>query len=108
MSDSGFPENCTFSSLAGYEDVNEDRRLSTDPAMRTITGKKPKEKDGNLTLREIIILFQGDEYFNLNLRLTIVIYQPFHILIWAASFIIGIPVNQLNRQHQRGHHETAL
>ncbi len=33
-----------YSRLAGYEDVNDAERLSVDPVMRAITGKKDKGK----------------------------------------------------------------
>ena len=33
-----------YSRLAGYEDVNDAERLSIDPVMRAITGKKDKGK----------------------------------------------------------------
>ena len=33
-----------YSRLAGYEDVNDAARLSIDPVMRAITGKKDKDK----------------------------------------------------------------
>ena len=33
-----------YSRLAGYEDVNDAERLSIDPVMRAITGKKDKSK----------------------------------------------------------------
>jgi hypothetical protein len=32
-----------YSRLAGYEDVNDAERLSLDPAMRVVTGKKPEK-----------------------------------------------------------------
>ena len=32
-----------YSRLAGYEDVNDAERLALDPAMRVVTGKKPKK-----------------------------------------------------------------
>ena len=34
-----------YSRLAGYEDVNDAQRLSLDPVMRTITGKKHRGKN---------------------------------------------------------------
>ena len=38
-----------YSRLAGYEDVNDAERLSVDPVMRAITGKKDKGKQAAST-----------------------------------------------------------
>jgi hypothetical protein len=40
-----------YSRLAGYEDVNDADRLSVDPTMRRITGKKIDRKKAARTLR---------------------------------------------------------
>jgi len=39
-----FLRQSIYSRLAVYEDVNDAERLSVDPVMRTITGKKDKGK----------------------------------------------------------------
>ena len=38
------PRQSVYSRLAGYEDVNDAHRLSVDPTMRRITGKKDEDK----------------------------------------------------------------
>jgi len=58
------------SRLAGYEDVNDAERLSVDPVMRAITGKKDKDKQAasaNTVGRfETEILTQQDNLINLS------------------------------------------
>ena len=53
-----------YSRLAGYEDVNDAERLSIDPVMRAITGKKDKDKQAasanTIGRFETEILTQGD------------------------------------------------
>ncbi|MFC1562905.1 IS1380 family transposase, partial [candidate division KSB1 bacterium] len=59
-----------YSRLAGYEDVNDAERLSIDPAMRVITGKKQSGKNAasanTIGRFETEILTQSDNLRNLS------------------------------------------
>lgn len=59
-----------YSRLAGYEDVNDAERLSIDPVMRAITGKKGKDKQAasanTMGRFETELLTQRDNLRNLS------------------------------------------
>jgi hypothetical protein len=61
-----------YTRLAGYEDVNDDQRLSVDPVMRAVTGKKKNAGSINTIRRfetEILTLKENiDSLYEINGR----------------------------------------